>query len=284
MTQQYLLTFSCKDTFGIIAAVTTFLSSQKAFIRELSEFGDSMTGRFFLRCLFEFPHGGHDLATLTEKFQPIANQFQANCQFIESTYKPKVLILVSKFGHCLNDLLHRNDSKRLSMSIEGVISNHSDMEKLVQGYGVPFHHLPVTSDNKTQQEHKIIEFIDKKKIDLVILARYMQILSPAMTEKFPGKIINIHHSFLPSFKGAKPYHQAFDRGVKIIGATAHYVTENLDEGPIIEQEVIRVDHSRSPEELVSIGFDIEAQVLARAVKYHIENRIFLNGNRTVIFK
>lgn len=284
MKQQYLLTFSCNDTFGIIAAVTTFLSAQKAFIRELSEFGDPVTGRFFLRCLFEFPEGSMDVSEITEKFRSIAERFQADCKFIEGSYKPKTLIMVSKFGHCLNDLLHRNESKRLSMDIAAVISNHSDMERLVQGYGIPFLHLPVKADNKLQQEDTIIDFIQKQQIDLVILARYMQILSPKMTQLFPGKIINIHHSFLPSFKGAKPYHQAFDRGVKIIGATAHYVTENLDEGPIIEQEVIRVDHSRSPEELVSVGFDIESQVLARAVKYHVENRIFLNGTKTVIFK
>lgn len=284
MAQQYLLVFSCKDTFGIIASVTTFLSSHKAFIRELSEFGDPVTGRFFLRCLFEFPNVSSDLIQLSNSFRSIADQFQADCKFVEASYKPKTLILVSKFGHCLNDLLHRNHSNRLAMQVEGVISNHSDMEKMVAGYGLPFYHLPVNADNKMDQEKQILKFIAEKKIDLVILARYMQILSADFTAKLQGKIINIHHSFLPSFKGAKPYHQAFDRGVKIIGATAHYVTENLDEGPIIEQEVIRVDHSRSPEELVSIGFDIEEQVLARAVKYHVENRIFLNGNKTVIFK
>lgn len=284
MAQQFLLTFSCKDTYGIIANVTTFLSEQQAFIRELSEFGDSISGRFFLRCVFEFPKVQPDLVDLSQKFLPVANRFQAEWKLLESSYKPKTLILVSKFSHCLNDLLYRYRSDRLAMEVEAVVSNHTDLEEMVKGYGLPFLYLPITTDNKLQQEQRLLSIVEEKKIDLVILARYMQILSPYLTERLPGKIINIHHSFLPSFKGAKPYHQAFERGVKIIGATAHYVTENLDEGPIIEQEVARVDHSRSPEELVSIGYDIETQVLARAVKYHLENRIFINGNKTVIFK
>lgn len=284
MNQQYLLVFTCKDTFGIIANVTTFLSEQHAFIRELSEFGDPLTGRFFLRCLFEFPKGAPEVALLSKKFSPIANKFQAEWKIVEPTYQHKILILVSKFSHCLNDLLYRQSTNRLSMHVEGVISNHNDLHEMVSRYHLPFMHLPMKPENKKEQEEKILKFVEDKKIDLVILARYMQILSPFLTEKLSGKIINIHHSFLPSFKGAKPYHQAFERGVKIIGATAHYVTADLDEGPIIEQEVLRVDHTRSPEELVSIGYDIEAQVLARAVQYHVENRIFLNGNKTVIFK
>lgn len=284
MTQQYLLSFTCKDTFGIIASVTTFLSEQQAFIRELSEFGDPVTGRFFLRCLFEFPKGAPEVVSLSEKFSPVARRFQADWKFIEPTYKPKTIIFVSKFSHCLNDLLYRCQSNRLAMDVVGVVSNHTDLEKMVRGYDLPFLYFPINKENKIQQEEKILALLEEKQIELIILARYMQILSPLMTEKYPGRIINIHHSFLPSFKGAKPYHQAFERGVKIIGATAHYVTENLDEGPIIEQEVLRVDHTRSPEELVSIGNDIETQVLARAVQYHVENRVFLNGNKTVIFK
>lgn len=282
--RQYLLTFTCKDTYGIVAAVTTFLSKEKAFIRELSEFGDPSTGMFFLRCSFEFHNGNSDKAALEEKFAPIGKQFQADWQFVASDYRPKTLICVSKFSHCLNDLLYRQQANRLSMDIEAVVSNHPDLQKMVDYYGIPFHYLPVNKDNKIEQEEKIISLINEKNIELTILARYMQILSPAFTEKFPGKIINIHHSFLPSFKGAKPYHQAFERGVKIIGATAHYVTANLDEGPIIEQEVLRVEHLATPEELVSLGYDVETQVLARAVKFHIENRVFLNGNKTVIFK
>jgi formyltetrahydrofolate deformylase len=284
MAQEFLLIFTCQDTFGIIAAVTSFLSEQRAFIRELSEFGDPSTGRFFLRCLFEFPSEEILLENLSQKFAPIASRFKADWKFIASNFKPKTVILVSKFGHCLNDLLYRQQSRRLEMDITGVISNHTDLKEIVENYQIPFIHLPIKSNDKQEQEEKIISFIEEKKIDLIILARYMQILSPSFTDKFRGKIINIHHSFLPSFKGAKPYHQAFERGVKIIGATAHYVTENLDEGPIIEQGVFRVDHMRNPEELVAIGNDVETQVLARAVKYHIENRIFLNGNRTVIFK
>ena len=284
MTQQCLLAFTCQDTFGIIAAVTTFLSEQHAFICELSEFGYPSTGKFFLRCLFEFPNDSLNIELLSQKFSPIARRFQADWKFIEPDYKPKVLILVSKFGHCLNDLLYRYESKRLDMQVEAVISNHTDLKEMVCRYQVPFLHLNIQPQNKAEQEGKILSFIEEKKIDLIILARYMQILSSSLTEQLSGKMINIHHSFLPSFKGAKPYHQAFERGVKIIGATAHYVTEHLDEGPIIEQEVLRVDHLRSPEELISIGYDVETQVLARAVKYHIQNRVFLNGNRTVIFK
>lgn len=284
MTRPILLTFTCQDTYGIIATVTTFLKEQQAFIRELSEFGDPSTGRFFLRCLFEFSNNHYNISKLRQNFIPIGEHLKADWKFIEPSQKPKALIMVSKFSHCLNDLLYRNQSQRLDMQIEGVISNHTDLEKMVRNYDLPFLHLPINAENKANQEDKLLSIISEKQIDLVILARYMQILSSNFTEQLPGKIINIHHSFLPSFKGAKPYHQAFERGVKIIGATAHYVTENLDEGPIIEQEVIRVDHVRSPAELVSIGFDIEAQVLARAVKYHVQNRVFLNGNKTVIFK
>ncbi len=284
MTTQYLLIFSCKDTYGIIAHVTSFLSENDAFIRELSEFGDPITGKFFLRCVFEFPKQMTDLPSFFKKFMQVAARFEAEFKFVESTFRPKTLILVSKWGHCLNDLLYRYHSRTLPMDISAIVSNHTDQERLVKSYDLPFIHFPVMADNKAQQEKNILEVIKEKKVELVILARYMQILSPSFTSQLFGKIINIHHSFLPSFKGAKPYHQAFERGVKIIGATAHYVTQDLDEGPIIEQEVIRVDHTRSPEELVSIGHDIETQVLARAVKYHVENRIFLNGHKTVIFK
>jgi formyltetrahydrofolate deformylase len=284
MAQQYLLNFSCKDTFGVIANVTTFLSEEKAFIRELSEFGDPITGMFFLRCLFEFPQGAPNLGSLAEKFAPIGKKFHAQFRFTSTAEKPKVLILVSKLSHCLNDLLHRTFSQRLAITIVGIASNHTDLAPMAKTAGLPFWHLPVDPANKREQEEKILRLVESNHIDLVILARYMQILSPFLTEKLPGKMINIHHSFLPSFKGAKPYHQAFDRGVKIIGATAHYVTQDLDEGPIIEQEVTRVDHPRSPEDLVSLGYDVETQVLARAVRYHAENRVFLNGTKTVIFK
>jgi formyltetrahydrofolate deformylase len=284
LPKQHLLLFSCKDTYGILAHVTGFLSDSHAFIRELSEFGDPLSGTFFLRCVFEFPDHPSDLHSLQHQFIPVASKFNAQFKFLPSNYRPKTLILVSKWGHCLNDLLFRCHSGALGMDIAAVASNHTDHERLVKSYGLPFIHYPVSADSKTQQEDNILSLIEEKEIELVILARYMQILSPHFTAQLRGKIINIHHSFLPSFKGAKPYHQAFDRGVKIIGATAHYVTQELDEGPIIEQEVIRVDHTRSPEELVAIGHDIETQVLARAVKYHVENRIFLNGHKTVIFR
>jgi len=284
MAKQFLLIFSCKDTYGIIGHVSSFLSDNQAFIRELSEFGDPHTGKFFMRCLFEFPQAIPELMILSKKFASIAARFDAEWKFLDASLKPKTLILVSKLGHCLNDLLYRQHAQSLNIDIAAILSNHTTQEKLATFYNVPFTHFPVSSENKAAQEEAILAFIEENQIELVILARYMQILSPSFTAKLAGKIINIHHSFLPSFKGAKPYHQAFDRGVKIIGATAHYVTQDLDEGPIIEQEVIRVDHTRSAEELVCIGHDIETQVLARAVKYHIENRIFLNGNKTVIFR
>lgn len=279
MPNQYILKFSCPDSYGIIAKVTTFLSNHKAFICELSEFGDPFTKKFFLRCVFDFEG---EISHLEKEFTPLAQSLKAEWKFIPSSYLTKTLILVSKYSHCLNDLLHRNETGRLKLDIRGIISNHPDLEKMANYHGVPFHYYP--AKDKEEQEKKILQFIHKSGIDLVILARYMQILSGAFTEAMKEKIINIHHSFLPSFKGAKPYHQAFERGVKIIGATAHYVTQDLDEGPIIEQECLRVDHPKNPEELVSLGFDIEAQVLARAVKYHTENRIFLNGSRTIIFK
>lgn len=281
---RYLLIFTCKDTFGIIAEVTAFLSAKRAFICELSEFGDTLTGRFFLRAVFEFPENTPDLSELSASFTPTAKKFEAEWKFIDTQVKQNGLILVSKLDHCLNDLLYRVHSKRLTLNIKAVVSNHTLLENTLKAQGIPFLHLPLTEATKSLQEDKLLALIEEEQIELVILARYMQILSPRLTEKLAGKIINIHHSFLPSFKGAKPYHQAFERGVKIIGATAHYVTAHLDEGPIIEQEVKRVDHSRTPEDLVSIGYDIEAQVLARAVSYHTENRIFLNGSKTVIFK
>lgn len=280
MKEQYILTFSCPDSYGIIASVTSFLTSHKAFICELSEFGDSFTHKFFLRCVFELEQG--KIENLKKEFISLAQKLQADWKFIPASYKPKTLILVSKYSHCLNDLLHRVETKRLNMEVVGVISNHPDLEKMVVYHGIPFHYYP--AHDKESQEKKILSFIQDNSIELVLLARYMQILSPSFTEAMKEKIINIHHSFLPSFKGAKPYHQAFERGVKIIGATAHYVTQDLDEGPIIEQECLRVGHPKSPEELVSLGFDVETQVLARAVKYHVENRIFLNGLRTIIFK
>jgi formyltetrahydrofolate deformylase len=281
--QQCLLVFTCKDMHGIIAKVTTFLSTEKAFIRELSEFGDPVSGTFFLRCHFQFKEQV-DLDVLTEKFQAVASHFQAQFRFVEPHRKPKTIILVSKFGHCLNDLLYRADTERLDLDVLAVISNHEDLKPMAEHYKVPYLYIPVSEKTKQAAEEKLEDIIEKNDIELVILARYMQILSPTLTRKYFGKIINIHHSFLPSFKGAKPYHQAFDRGVKIIGATAHYVTENLDEGPIIEQEVLRVDHVRTLDELISVGFDVEAQVLARAVKYHTQYRIFFNNNKTVIFK
>ena len=287
MTQQKPSHLHLQRYLWIIAAVTTFLSQQDAFISELSEFGDPFTSTFSgVAPSNSLKNPWQPNTFLAQKFSPVAPKFQAKWHFIEPSYRSKTLIMVSKLNHYLNDLLYRHQARKcLSMDIEAVVSNHPDLQGMVKYYGIPYLYLPVHGENKLEQEKQKIQSIDEKtKFDLTAPWPVTWNSSPTFTSRLPGKIINIHHSFLPSFKGAKPYHQAFERGVKIIGATAHYVTENLDEGPIIEQEVLRVGHIRNPEELVSIGYDIEAQVLARAVKYHIENRIFINGTDTIIFK
>jgi formyltetrahydrofolate deformylase len=224
-------------------------------------------------------------ATFREQFAAeVARPFLMDWHLHDTAQKPKLLILVSKFGHCLNDLLHRYHTGSLPVSIPAIISNHPDMEEVARWYQIPFHHLPIVNGDKHAQEQQILSFVQQKQIDLVVLARYMQVLSPDLCAALEGKAINIHHSFLPSFKGAKPYHQAYDRGVKIIGATAHYVTTDLDEGPIIEQEIARVDHTQTAEDLVAMGRDVECLVLSRAIKYHIEQRVLRNGSKTVIFR
>ncbi len=277
----YILTLSCKDARGIVAAVTGFLAQQDGFIHESTQFGDPSTERFFMRVHFGAPLV---INTLQAKFKSdVAERFGMEWEIKDTAIKPRVLILCSKQLHCVNDLLHRYRTGSLKMEIPAVISNHEDARGIVEWSGVPFHHFPTTKDNKAEVEAKIRKVIDEQKIDLVVLARYMQILSPELSRDLRGRAINIHHSFLPSFKGAKPYHQAYERGVKIIGATAHFVTDVLDEGPIIEQEVARVDHAQSPDALVAIGEDIEARTLARAVKWWLEHRVLLNGNKTVVF-
>lgn len=237
-----------------------------------------------MRVVFSVEKQNVTYDSLLERFTVIATKFNMDWKLYDSEHKMRLLLMVSKQGHCLNDLLHRFASGSLPVEIPAVISNHLDMEKMVKWYDIPFYHFPVSHDNKALQEQQILDLIDKFKIDLTVLARYMQVLSPSLTEKLRGKAINIHHSFLPGFKGAKPYHQAYDRGVKIIGATAHYVTEELDEGPIIEQEVIRVNHAHTPEQLLALGRDVESLVLARAIQYHIEHRVLLNGNKTIVFR
>lgn len=284
MTKKYTLTLSCKDAMGIVAAVSGFLAEHKCFIIESAQTGDASTGRFFMRTVFEARNSVSSAQEFNLLFENIATRFSMDWEISDNDVKPRLLIMVSKQGHCLNDLLHRYSSGSLKVEIPLVISNHPDMGKMAKFYDIPFYHIPVSGNNRDEQEAKVLDMIKEHKIDLTVLARYMQVLTPNIVDKIYGQAINIHHSFLPGFKGAKPYHQAYDRGVKIIGATAHYVSNDLDEGPIIEQEVTRVNHSNIPEQLLSIGQDIESIVLSRAVKYHTERRVILNGNKTVVFR
>ncbi|KAK5628139.1 hypothetical protein RRF57_003854 [Xylaria bambusicola] len=277
----HILTLSCPDKPGIVHAVTGLLASQGLNILDLQQFSDRTSQKFFMRV-----HFGHAEPTesLKEPIEKLSEELQLDQYDLRPAgEKPRVLIMVSKIGHCLNDLLFRTKTNQLGIDIPLIVSNHPDYRTLAESYGIEFHHLPVTKDTKLDQEKQILDLIKKNNIELVVLARYMQVLSPGLCEAMSGKIINIHHSFLPSFKGAKPYHQAFERGVKIIGATAHFVTADLDEGPIIEQRVARVDHAMSPKELVEEGSNVESQVLAAAVKWWSEKRIFLNGHKTVVF-
>lgn len=282
---RYILTLSCPDVRGIVASVTGFLADNFGFIIESAQFGDASTGQFFLRIEFSIEQGGVSGDALKKLFHDkVAERFAMQWQIAAKDKKSRVLIMVSKFGHCLNDLLYRQKTEQLAIEIPAIISNHADWEHVARWHEIPFYYLPVEAKNKAQQEQKILETINRHQIDVVVLARYMQVLSPELCAKLEGKAINIHHSFLPSFKGAKPYTQAFDRGVKLIGATAHYVTTDLDEGPIIEQEVARVDHTHQPDDLAAIGRDTECVALARALKYHIEHRVLLNGKKTVVFR
>lgn len=283
MRPDYILTLSCPDRTGIVYGVTGLLYELGCNILDAQQFGDEETRRFFLRVHFDLPTTtGADI--LREKFAALAADFGMTWQIHDAQRRARLLVLVSRQGHCLNDLLFRAHSRQLPVDIAGIISNHQDFAGLASSYGIPFHYLPVTAATKTTQEQRIVGLVENDGIDLVVLARYMRILSPELCDALAGRAINIHHSFLPSFKGARPYHQAHQRGVKIIGATAHYVTRDLDEGPIIEQDVARVDHAMTPKELVRVGSDTESQVLARAVRRHVEHRILLNGHRTVVFR
>ena len=283
MRRDHILTLSCPDTTGIVYRVTGLLFDAGCNILDAQQFGDEESGRFFLRVHFDLPDS-ITAEALHARFQPLADTFAMDWQLHDARRKARLMVLVSKQGHCLNDLLFRVHSRQLPVEIACVASNHADFAPLAQSYGVAFHHLPVSTEHREEQEQRIIDLVERERIDLVVLARYMQILSPTLCDALAGRAINIHHSFLPSFKGAKPYHQAHARGVKIIGATAHYVTRDLDEGPIIEQDVARVDHAMTPKELVRMGSDIESLVLARAVRRHVEHRILLNGHRTVVFR
>ncbi|CAN7557155.1 formyltetrahydrofolate deformylase [Pseudoxanthomonas sp. LjRoot143] len=283
MRRDHILTLSCPDTTGIVYRVTGLLYESGCNILDAQQFGDDESGRFFLRVHFDVP-GAAEIDVLQEGFASLAEMFGMDWQIHDASRKARLMVLVSKQGHCLNDLLFRVHSRQLPVEIACIASNHADFAPLAQSYGVAFHHLPVSAGNRVEQERHIVDLVEREQIDLVVLARYMQILSPELCDALAGRAINIHHSFLPSFKGAKPYHQAHQRGVKIIGATAHYVTRDLDEGPIIEQDVARVDHAMTPKELVRMGSDIESLVLARAVRRHVEHRILLNGHRTVVFR
>ncbi|GLX00873.1 formyltetrahydrofolate deformylase [Microtetraspora sp. NBRC 16547] len=280
MTADYVLTLSCPDRPGVVAAVSGLLARHGCNITESQQFGDPVAKRFFMRVQFT---GGLPLDDLRTAFAELAPEFGMDLQLFDQAVKPRVLVLVSKFDHCLNDLLYRTRSGLLDIEIVAVASNHPDLRPLTQSYGIDYHHLPVTPETKGQQEAEILTLVAHYEADLVVLARYMQVLSEDLCAKLAGRVINIHHSFLPSFKGAKPYHQAYTRGVKLIGATAHYVTSDLDEGPIIEQEVARVNHTHSPEDLAAIGRDVERQALARAVRWHAEHRVLLDGHKTIIF-
>lgn len=284
-TIKYVLTVRCPDTTGISATVANFIYENKGFITSSHNYGDPSTNRFFMRVIFTFTDGDMgDLENLRLKFQSVADRFAMQWEINDYNYKPRVMIAVSKYGHCLNDLLHKTKFGQLPINIVAVISNHPDMREMAEWYGVNYFHFPVTSDTKPEQEKKILNLVDGLRVDLVVLARYMQILSPAMCKALSERCINIHHSFLPSFKGAAPYSQAHSRGVKIVGATAHYVTPDLDEGPIIEQAVERVDHTYGIDDIAGTVRDLETLTLSRAVKWHAEKRILLNDNKTVVFK
>ncbi|MFF8369137.1 formyltetrahydrofolate deformylase [Streptomyces lydicus] len=289
---QYVLTLSCPDKQGIVHAVSSYLFITGCNIEDSQQFGDHDTGLFFMRVHFsaDAPAGSSTreapaatVDKLRASFAAVGDSFGMDWQIHRADEKMRIILMVSKFGHCLNDLLFRSRIGALPVEIAAVVSNHTDFAELVGSYDIPFHHIPVTRDTKAQAEARLLELVEAERVELVVLARYMQVLSDDLCKALSGRIINIHHSFLPSFKGAKPYHQAHARGVKLIGATAHYVTADLDEGPIIEQEVERVGHEVTPDQLVAIGRDVECQALARAVKWHSERRVLLNGSRTVVF-
>ena len=280
----YILTLSCKDRVGIVAAITGRLASAGGFIVDSQQYADLDADRFFLRIEFKPEGKAFSLQELRAGLQPIAQQHEMDWELLPATHRPKLLIAVSKGSHCLNDLLHRWQTGNLPVHIAGVVSNHPDLRALTEWHGVPYFHLPIGLDDREEQEAELLSVFRDTAADYLILARYMQVLSADLVSQLPGRCINIHHSFLPAFKGARPYHRAHERGVKLIGATAHFVTSDLDEGPIIEQDVERVDHRSTEQDLIRIGRDIEARVLARAVRWTAERRVFLNGIRTVVFR
>jgi formyltetrahydrofolate deformylase len=273
---RFVLTLVCADRIGIVHAVSGFLTERRCNILDSQQFGDPVTGKFFMRVHFE--------GDRADDFGTVAARYDMAWELHDDAVKSRLLVMVSRQGHCLNDLLYRWRIGALHGDIAAIVSNHPDFTPLAKAYDVPYHHLPVTPDTRARREVELLELVTGHDVELVVLARYMQVLSADLCARLAGRIINIHHSFLPSFKGARPYHAAFERGVKLVGATAHYVTADLDEGPIIEQETARVDHTLTPEQLASVGRDLEAMALARAVQWHVEHRILLNGAKTVIFR
>jgi formyltetrahydrofolate deformylase len=283
-TVEHVLTLDCPEGPGIVHAVSGFLLANGCDIIDNKQFGERSEGHFFMRVHFVSEGDETTLDTLRASFAPVAEKFGMRWQLERKGSKRRVLIMVSKFGHCLNDLLFRARIGELPIEIVAVVSNHQDHRGLAEWHGIPFHHIPVTAETKPEAEAKLMELVDGLNVELVVLARYMQVLSDDLTRKLDGRAINIHHSFLPSFKGAKPYHQAYARGVKTVGATAHYVNAELDEGPIIAQQVVEVDHTYGPEDLVAAGRDTECKALSNAVKWHCEGRVILQGNRTVVLR
>jgi formyltetrahydrofolate deformylase len=282
--REFVLTLSCPDRAGLVHAVSAFLVGHSGNILESQQFDDRLQDRFFMRVHFDVTDPDVSLRDLRTGFAPVAETFRIAWRLHDASAPTRTLIMVSKFGHCLNDLLFRRSTGTLNIDVPAIVSNHRDFEPLARSYGIPFHHVPVTRETKHEAEARLMELVDELGVDLVVLARYMQILSDDLCKHLDGRAINIHHSFLPSFKGARPYDQAHVRGVKLVGATAHYVTPDLDEGPIIEQDVVRVNHAHDPGHLVTLGRDVEAQVLARAVQWHSESRVLINGSRTVVFR
>lgn len=282
-THRYTLTISCPDRSGIIAAVTGFIAEHGGFITEASYHTEQDAQRFFMRQEMRADSLPFDAATFREKFKPLADGFNMTWQLTDSANKKRLVVLVSKQDHCLDDLLHRWRSGELQVDIPCVISNHEDLRSFVEWHGIPFIHVDMSGDKEEAFQH-IAALFDQHKGDAMVLARFMQILPPWLCQRYPGRGINIHHSFLPSFVGAKPYHQAYQRGVKLIGATCHYVTDELDAGPIIEQDTVRIDHGDTPDDLVRYGRDIEKTVLARGLRYHVEDRVLVCGNKTIVFR
>ena len=283
MERTYRLVVSCPDRTGIVAKVSNFLATYNGWITEANYHADQQNGWFFMRNEIKASSLPFDLDTFKTVFEPIAKEFSMQWSISDSEAKKRVVLMVSKESHCLADILHRWHSNEFNAEIVAVISNHDDLKRMVEWHDIPYHHVPVKKDEKAAAFAEVTRLVDEYQTDLVVLARYMQILPAQLCEQYSGKVINIHHSFLPSFAGAKPYHQAFDRGVKLIGATCHYVTQDLDEGPIIDQDVMRVSHSNTIEDMVRLGKDAEKNVLARGLRLHLEDRVIIHGNKTVIF-